>query len=631
MLDVESDTSRGLPAYSEGGVMETSQLVARLRRLGTDTANVEVKAAAGGFPKTLAETVSAFANGNGGAILLGLSETDGFRAAPGFDAQATRDALVGCLAHKVTPAIRVPVEIEAFEDSLVVRADVPALDNAEKPCYVTDRGEYSGAFIRGGDGDHKLTHYEVTQLIANQKQPEWDREVISEADMSHLDAALVPGLLSRVRMRQPRAFGELSDDESLVMLGAAAETDSGYRPTLAGYLTLGVYPQRVFPQLFISVVVHGQSDEHGTFGRDTDFLDNIACDGPIPVMIRDAVSAVRRNMRTASIIQGVGRKDRYDYPLEVIRELVTNAVMHRDYSPAARGQQVHVSLFPDRLEVTNPGGLFGSISAEQLGTQHVSSSRNQFIAKILEDTAFPGTGEMVCENRGSGIPRVVARLRDAEMSPPTFSNKPAGMKVTVPQHALLDPDTIEWIGSLPVQDLMGEQHLALALMRHTGLVTNELLRVWGVESRTATQALTDLVAKGLAVKSGGRRYATYELASFSAAPDPDVYPGDSELPEESGGVTNHDFGGISGPPELPTENSANATTRLPHLVAVVQAVRAGNDTSRAIGDALDVSYNTALRRIKEAKEAGLIEPTRPRHSRSQSYRLTPAGEQFSQR
>ncbi|MBB2924261.1 helix-turn-helix domain-containing protein [Cellulomonas cellasea] len=89
-------------------------LVARLRRIGSDTTSVEVKAAAGGFPKSVGESVSAFANGSGGIVLLGLAEADGFRPAPGFDAQAIRDALAGLCHDEMEPPIRSDIEIVPF-------------------------------------------------------------------------------------------------------------------------------------------------------------------------------------------------------------------------------------------------------------------------------------------------------------------------------------------------------------------------------------------------------------------------------------------------------------------------------------------------------------------------------------
>lgn len=578
--------------------MGTAALVARVRRLGTDLTEVEVKAATRGLPRTTVETVSAFANGIGGVLLLGLSEQEGFEPEAGFDAPAIRDALARACADDLEPPLRAPIEIEEFEGQYLVRLDVPELDAVAKPCFIKARGAYQGSFIRGGDGDRRLTSYEVSQLLSNRAQPVHDAEPVADATLGDLDPELVESCLRRVRMRAPRAFADLDETSALLRVRAAARVDDRVVPTLAGLLCLGAYPQQFFPQLFVSFVSLPGLAMGEELADGTRFLDNQSCDGSIPQMVEEAVDAVRRNMRVASIIQGAGRRDRYDYPVEAVRELIVNAVMHRDYSPGARGTQVQVELYPDRLVVKSPGGLYGGVEVGQLGVIDVSSSRNAVLAKLLADVPIGRSGEVVCENRGSGMSRVVGRLRDAGMSPPRFDATPAHLHVTIPQHALLDPDTVSWIGSLGADDLTDAQHLALAIMHGHGSVSNELLRVWGVEAHAATQALTDLVSRRMAVKHGGRRYARYEVAEAD----------DGGLVADS--VVLTEAADVSGPPPID-----------PRVGAVVEAIRSGRTTSRAVQELLGLSYSTAIRRIRAAREAGLIEETASRHSNAQSYRV----------
>lgn len=102
--------------------------MALARRLGSDHTDLEIKAAAGGLPKTTVETISAFANGTGGTLVLGLSEEGGFAPAPGFDAARIRDALAGACADRLEPPVRAPVIAEEFEGSVIIRLDVPELD-----------------------------------------------------------------------------------------------------------------------------------------------------------------------------------------------------------------------------------------------------------------------------------------------------------------------------------------------------------------------------------------------------------------------------------------------------------------------------------------------------------------------
>lgn len=578
--------------------METKALVERLRRVGTDLSDVEVKAAAGGLPKSVVDTLSAFANGTGGVLLLGLAESDAFAPAPRFDAAKVRDALSLACADLMDPPLRVVIDIEEFEGALIVRADIPELDPIEKPCHVKNRGHYNGSFIRGGDGDRLLSHYEVTQLLANRSQPAHDLEPVEKATIEHLDAELVRGLLRRVRDRHPRAFANLSDTDALAQLNVVVEVDAVVRPTLGGLLCLGRYPQQFFPQLFIAVVVLPGLEIGDQTADGVRFVDNVTAEGPIPEMLAQAMAALQRNMRVAAVIKGLFREDRFDYPLDVIRELLVNAVMHRDYSPGARGTQVQVELYPDRLVVKSPGGLYGDVVAPLLGTaEQGSSSRNVALAKLLADTPAGTHGDhAVSENRGSGLPNVMKTLRRAGMSPASFAVTPGHVHVAVPQHALLAVDVIEWIGSLQQDGLTDHQHLALAIMRSAGRVTNAMLQAWGVDRITAGAALRDLVTRDLAVVSGGKRYASYRLnilADFD-----DMVPDVGVLPAGEGPGIEAD------------------------LDAIVQAIRAGHGTARQLAAALDMNYQAALRRIKKLVDRGIVEPTQgSRNDRRQSYRI----------
>uniref|UniRef100_UPI00265CFABE AlbA family DNA-binding domain-containing protein n=1 Tax=uncultured Adlercreutzia sp. TaxID=875803 RepID=UPI00265CFABE len=103
------------------------------RRLGTDTERVEVKAAAQGLPKSMAETLSAFSNTSGGVVVLGLAERAGFQAVPGFKARAVADGLAQMCGEKMEPSVRASVEIVEFEGSPVVVATVPELPPELKP------------------------------------------------------------------------------------------------------------------------------------------------------------------------------------------------------------------------------------------------------------------------------------------------------------------------------------------------------------------------------------------------------------------------------------------------------------------------------------------------------------------
>jgi predicted HTH transcriptional regulator len=193
------------------------------------------------------------------------------------------------------------------------------------------------------------------------------------------------------------------------------------------------------PQLDVTFVAY-PSSEPGLLGRAEErFTENRSIDGPIPFMVAECIRLLKRNMRRRSIVSGIFRIEEWEYPEEVLREALVNALVHRDYSEFARGTQVQVELYPDRLLIRNPGGLYGPVDVLSLGITTVTSSPQQGLLKILEDTPF-GDGHMVCENRGTGVARMLVALTEAGMEPPSLVDETASFSAEFPNHTLLDEE-----------------------------------------------------------------------------------------------------------------------------------------------------------------------------------------------
>ena len=396
---------------------ELNDLILQMRQIGNDTQTCEVKESRKKIPENITDTLSAFSNGEGGTIILGVSEKEGFIPVESFDARAMQEAL-SAKCDLMTPRVRPSIEILPFEGANVLVAHVPAMPVKDQPCYITTKGRYQGSYIRTGDGDRKLTQYEVDRLIEERSQPTFDDDTVPEATLDDLDKNLLTPFISRQRELHPRIFGTRSDEDIIIGMHVAKRDDDGtIRPTLGGLLALGLFPQQFFPRLNITFTAFPGVTKSEVVDDSRRFLDSQTIIGPIPLMIEDALGAVTKNMRTGAIIEGAFRKDVPDYPRKAVREAIANALMHRDYSPDARGSQVQVNMYADRLEVLNPGGLFGSVTIDTLGTIGISSSRNQFLSNILETTPYPDGGYVV-ENRGTGYQVIEEQLQAALMNPP---------------------------------------------------------------------------------------------------------------------------------------------------------------------------------------------------------------------
>lgn len=596
-----------------------------LRAAGTDLQRVEVKDARGGFPTSVLKSVSAFANWEGGLVILGLAEPD-FEPT-GVDASGLASALASMCADRLEPPVRPEVEICDVEGIPVVVAAVGELGSDRKPCIVTSPDHLAGAYVRTHDSDRLLTGYEHHALLAAKGQPAEDESPMVGAGDEDLDPALVDLLIRRVRATRGPAFKEASDTRILRLLGVVAG-ERGDTPTLSGMLAVGTYPQQFAPRLNLTFVAFA-TETGEPLADGTRYLDSRQIDGPIPEMLELAADALRRNMRRRAVVVGLGREDHWDYPLEAVREVVVNALMHRDYHSSVRGQPVVMALYPDRLEIKSPGGLYGALNAESLMTEPVTAARNARLAKLLQDVSTPTNNRTVCENVGTGLVSVAKYLRDAGLEPPEIDCSLTEFKVTFRNHTLLDSEALAWLSTLGPVDLNDRQRLALAHARRQGGVDNRTYRaLTGCGPAIATQELTDLRRRGLLRRTGGRRWAEWILADHlhtstgavgrtagrEAATSQPASAGRARLPLLSDTTLAHRPGA-----------SAPGTADTPltkRQQAIVDALSAGPMTSSELAEDFGVTRGAVLMQLRSLEQRGLVRPTEEgRRSRRQRWRL----------
>ena len=153
------------------------------------------------------------------------------------------------------------------------------------------------------------------------------------------------------------------------------------------------------------------------------FLDNRTIEGTIPQMLEEAWSFVARNTRTASAVHGLKRENVPEYPEVAVREMLANALTHRDYGPYAIGTPVRLVVYSNRIECTNPGGIFGGNSVASLGRESLPT-RNPTLISLLETT-----GDV--ENRHSGIPAMRDAMTNSGLREPDFTERRGTFKCTL--------------------------------------------------------------------------------------------------------------------------------------------------------------------------------------------------------
>lgn len=464
-------------------------MVAGLRLAGGDATSVEVKAAAGGLPESLTPTLSALANlPGGGTIILGLDERASFRPVGLADPQALKQGLAA-KARGFVPPVRLDIEDGAVEGVPVVVAQVSECDRSAKPCRVASTGK---AYLRGYDGDFLLSDLEEQAFPALRKPPMFDRAPVEDATVADLDEALLDSFTASIRRNDPDGRGRFTDQGELLRRSGVLDSDG--RPTVAGILALGVYPQQWFPRFVIQAAAEPlPGAPEGTRARN-----QLTIDGSIPRMLDKAMDWARRTFDTAIVTAPDGSvHDRYAYPLVAFRELIANTLIHRDLDDWSAGLAIEVRLRRDRLVITNPGGLYG-ITVDRLGRDSVTSARNARLVAICQHVYSAETGARAIEALASGIPIVTDALAAAGLPPAHYID--SGIRFTVILSQPVPPPAPATRDQV-IHDALGDGPATVA----------DLEARTGLPAYTIRRALRELRAQGLIQQLGGQgRHTTYQ-------------------------------------------------------------------------------------------------------------------------
>lgn len=387
-------------------LMEKLELIQKIK---CETSTLEIKSAEQGCPQRLYDTLSSFSNqDDGGIIIFGVDEKQGYKEVGVYDPQDIQKKInEQCL--QMEPVVRPLLTVLEKNDKFFISAEIPGADITDRPVFYQGKGRVKGSYTRVGDSDEPMTEYEVYSYEAYRKKYQDDIRAIDRVSFASLDRDLLERYIELLKKGKPR-LAAISNDEIYELMSIKRDK----RITLSAVMNFCPYPQAYFPQLcIIATVVPGT--EVGTVGDQGErFTDNQRIEGNISDMLDGAMQFVNRNMRIKTIINPhTGkREDRPDYPITAVREAVLNALVHRDYSIHTEGMPIQLIMFDDRMEIRNPGGIYGRIKIDQLGKVQ-PDTRNPVIASELEVLK-------VTENRYSGIPTIRRMMQEYNLQQPEF-------------------------------------------------------------------------------------------------------------------------------------------------------------------------------------------------------------------
>lgn len=378
-----------------------------------ESVNVEYKEAVPEKSIKYMKTVVAFANGKGGTLVFGIE--DGTMKVVGIDKEelfTTMDAITNAILDSCEPMIVPNIYVRNIEDKYVLFVEIEA--GKQTPYYIKSLGIEKGSFIRIGGTTRLAELYYVKDLILRGTNKFYDQlpaheQSITEKEIEDFCVEAFEYAKSQCETAKERATIHPLTKNKLYEWKLLHDVDGKVVPSIGLCILLGK------PLDGMDVKV-----QCAVFKGDTRaiFVDRKEYTGKLSEQIDEAYDFVLRAIHLGAKIEGIQRKDIYELPIDVIRELICNAICHRSYLEPVN---VQVILFDDRLEITSPGMLMNEVSIERM-KQGYSQVRNRGIANVLAYMK-------IIEGWGTGIPRMFKRCKEYGLLEPRIQDLDGAVRI----------------------------------------------------------------------------------------------------------------------------------------------------------------------------------------------------------
>ena len=422
------------------------------------------------FGKEVIISLVAFANTEGGKVIVGMDDNG---AICGVEiGQETVQRYLNEIKVATYPQIMPKIEAQSFNGKQILIFEVS--EYPVKPIAYKNR-----YYKRTHNSNHIMSLEEIIDLQQQSLSLSYDAYP-SREPISSLDEKLIRQFLQKI---QQRARITLQDDllTNLTKLKLVREG----KATIAAHLLFGD------PDFTLRI---------GRFKSEATIIDDIVVTSPLFVAVDEALTFVKKHINLSYSFDGSReRKERWQYPIEALRELVLNAVVHRDYKNQS---DIIIKVFDDRIVISNPGKLYGKLRIADLERDdYVSSLRNRLLAEM-----FYLTGDI--ERYGTGFVRIRESLREYPEISITVEEMGDFFKVELRLTPIITPPITP-----PIEAHLTELEMKLLglLLANPRASATALASQLGIRSDTVKEYVNKLKAKRLITRVGPKRGGHWEI------------------------------------------------------------------------------------------------------------------------
>jgi len=408
------------------------------------------------------KTIVAFANTAGGKIVVGIK--DKTKEIVGVEnVLLEEERITNAIAESIAPLLMPDIDIKTYRNKELLIIHVY---HNVGPYYLKALGQDSGVYVRFGSTNRQADAETLHNLRLLAKNISFDELPYLQDYKKALDWPAIKTAFTKA--------GKTLNEQKCEMLGILTEQSDKLYPTFGGILLFGVDKKRLFSDAVVRCArFEGINKVH--------FLDHVDIDMHLNLALEAAVAFIEKHSSVRSVIGRIHRVDIPQYPPEAVREVITNALLHTDYS--MRGATIMIAVFDDRIEVSNPGGLPYGMTLNQ-ALNGSSRIRNHVIAKVFNALK-------IIEQWGTGIKRIQDACSEQGLQMPRFEELNNQFKVTLYSTKAKPLVAAPW-----------QQKLIDYLKIHGKISTKEAAQAWNIGQRTAREKLKTMAELGLIKKIG---------------------------------------------------------------------------------------------------------------------------------
>lgn len=359
-------------------------------------------------PGKLTKTMSAFANADGGELLVGI-EDDGTWAGVKDEEEFNGHLQVMEDLFPYGSECRYEFFEHAGDGSVVLKV---IIQKARQVKLATDGKAYvrrGAQSLPAGDVEtlrrrKGLTTHETATLRYD------SREITNSTTVIEFMLRIIPESEPETWLRKQNV---IVDD----------------LPTVAGTVLYHDEPQVHLPKSGVKLYRYTTSDAEGS--REQLAYDPISLEGPINVVVKATVAETVRQVEEIPVLQEGSGFTTTKYPTETLHEIITNAVIHRDYEV---NDDVHVRIFENRIEVQSPGSLPAHITAQNILDERFS--RNPMIVRLLNKFPDPPNKDV-----GEGLNTAFRAMRNLDLKDPEIIDTGTSVLVVIRHESLASPES----------------------------------------------------------------------------------------------------------------------------------------------------------------------------------------------